>query len=132
MKRLLLFALVASICGTAVPSHAAVQIVIAPPGAQIEKSFDGVDVAVKSQLLTFYNLDYAATGQHNIASVEYGASSKPWCVEYALNQCPLFASKLVGAGGNATVDLAATVAGKTYPFVCHLHGDMKGTLQIVA
>jgi plastocyanin len=132
MKRMIVIASVAVVFASMTASHAGVQLIVAPPGAQVAGVFDGPDAAVKGQQLTFVNLD-AASSKHNVMSVKTGPDSSPWCSanHFSTGRCPLFFSDLVAAGGTSTVDLRNVAVGQTYDFVCMFHPNMKGTLQIV-
>lgn len=130
MRKFVIAAAVAACLAASTSSHAAVQIAIAPPGADVIGFATPTMVAVKGQALQFVNADPVAP--HNIESVEYGSNSKPWCSEYLVNKCPRFASALVEVGGTSTADLGATAVGKTYEFICRVHTDMRGTLNVVA
>jgi hypothetical protein len=132
VRRLAVVCSLVAVLGAHTASRAAVQVVVAPPGAFVAGVFDVVDVAVKGEPLTFVNLDPSTQGRHNVRSVAYGSNAKPWCSDYPLNKCPLFVSALVAVGGSSTADISATVAGQNYDFVCELHGNMKGTLRVVA
>lgn len=133
MRRISVLASIFVVFASMTASHAAGQVIIAPPGAQVAGVYDGVDVAVKGQDVTFVNLD-AASSRHDVMSVKMGPDTSPWCASggFAIGHCPLFFSSLVPAGSTSTVDLRNTVAGETYTFTCLFHPNMKGTLQVVA
>lgn len=130
MRKLIVAVAIMSVVGSLSASHAAVQTVLTLPGARLSGNFDGADVAVKSQTLTFANLD--PLDEHNMRSVDNGPDGAPWCTGYPHGTCPLFISKFAHFGETATVDLRNTVAGGTYDFVCSAHSSMKGTLRVVA
>lgn len=133
MKRLGILASMVAVIASMTVSHAAVQVIAAPPGAEVAGVYDGVDVAVKGQSLTFVNLD-AASSKHNVMATVYGSDSAPWCAKngFSKGRCPLFFSSLVSAGGTSTADLVNVVVGTTYTYTCLFHPNMKGSLQIVA
>lgn len=86
-----------------------------------------VDVA---GTLTFVNADISA---HDLVAREAGPSDAPWCSRYAgQGSCPLFASRIVGLGGEAVVEGTDRLApGATYGFFCSIHPWMSGTLVAV-
>ena len=86
-----------------------------------------VDVAGK---LTLLNADLTA---HDIISEEIGPVDNPWCARYAgHHECPLFASPIVGLGGEAVVEGTDQLEpGTTYPFYCSIHHWMTGILVAI-
>lgn len=80
--------------------------------------------------LTFVNADITA---HDIVSEELGPTDNPWCARYVGHHfCPLFASPLVGLGGQTTVEGTDQLEpGRTYHFFCSVHHWMTGTLVAI-
>lgn len=82
--------------------------------------------------LMLTNTDLAG---HDLVSVADGPEDNPWCDQYPGRACPLFASTIVGLGGQAEVQgidaLPATDpsgAPVTYDYYCSVHPWMTGTI----
>lgn len=90
----------------------------------------GVVVADIAGTLTLTNLDITA---HDMISDALGPADNPWCSRYIGHHfCPLFASPLVGLGGQTTVEgLDQLTPGTTYSFFCSVHHWMTGTLVAI-
>lgn len=80
--------------------------------------------------VTLVNADLSA---HDVVSDALGPTDNPWCPRYVGHRfCPLFASPLVGLGGEAVVEgTDQLVPGTTYGFFCSVHSWMTGTLVAV-
>ena len=103
-------------------------VVVAAPLSSVFGFATPVTVASAALGLEFVNLD---TTVHNVAAVEHGPDSNPWCARYGYQQgsCPLFRSDDIGNGATSEVfGVDALVQGQTYDFVCTYHGAMKGSL----
>ena len=89
-----------------------------------------VIVADVAGTLTLVNADITA---HDLISDELGPADNPWCSRYVGHHfCPLFASPIVGLGGQAVVQGTDQLeSGKTYSFFCSIHHWMTGTLVAV-
>lgn len=120
--------------GLASPAALDATVVAVPPSVDPAGTRGGylnsvfvVDVA---GTLTFLNADIAA---HDIVSEELGPTENPWCARYVGHHfCPLFASPLVGLGGQATVEGTDQLEpGRTYTFFCSVHHWMTGTLVAI-
>jgi len=86
-------------------------------------------VADVAGTLTFTNLDLRA---HDVVSDADGPPDNPWCGRFLNRACPLFASPLVGLGGQATVEGTDQLAPlESYAFYCSIHPWMTGTLTAV-
>lgn len=123
--------LLAVSAGSSVQSaQASASVIAAGPLGSAVGFLTPAAVASAAVPLTFVNGDVGA--QHNVQSVEFGPNTNAWCSGFPLGRCPLFFSKLVGAGGTSVVEGLGKVKTATpYAFVCQLHGAMKGTLVVI-
>lgn len=79
--------------------------------------------------LTLTNADLRS---HDLVAVDDGPDDKAWCVRYANRGCPLFASPLVGLGGQAQVQgIEGLESLGSYEFYCSIHPWMTGTITVI-
>jgi len=123
--------------GHASPAALDSQIVTVPPSIDAAHAsvgtrggyLVGVVVADVEGTLTLANADITA---HDVVADADGPAGKPWCARFRDRPCPLFASPLVGLGGQAAVagtDELVPLA--TYTFSCSIHSWMTGTLVAI-
>lgn len=67
----------------------------------------------------FVNADPQATTEHNVVATEDGPDGED-----------LFRSPLISGGASADVEGARYLTPGSYPFVCTIHAEMKGTLIV--
>ena len=80
--------------------------------------------------VTYVNAD---AFQHDVVSTTVMGPDTDWCVaaKFAPGKCPLIWSPLIGVGETTKVyGLENLKPGQQVPFVCTLHGAMKGTLMV--
>ncbi len=86
-------------------------------------------VADVSGTLTLTNLDLRS---HDVVSYASGPSTNAWCERYQARACPLFASPLIGLGGQGVVEgIDQLTPLESYKFYCSIHPWMTGTLVAV-
>lgn len=122
---------------TTLASPAAIdtQIVAIPPSVDPVGTRGGyatlVAVADVDGTLTFVNADISA---HDVIAEEPGPTDNAWCARYigGHGYCPIFASRLVGVGGQAVIEGTDQLeAGTTYAFYCSVHHWMQGTIVAI-
>lgn len=122
MRKILVAASISLVAAlAAVPSNAAVNTVVAGPGAFAAGYATPRVVVANSQDSTFVNADPVG-GAHNVVSDKLKANGQP-----------VFASALVPAGGTAVITGLKGLAPGDYTFYCAPHkGTMTGTITVVA
>lgn len=119
------------------PSHAAAFAAVAPPGAQFTQYATPIVVYQVGGTLTFYNTD--PINHDFVAAPEgngIGPSTQHWCFLYAPGPCPIFWAPLFNVTqhptGVSVEGLENVKAGQSYTFVCSIHANMTGTLNVIA
>lgn len=78
--------------------------------------FQGDVTIAQGEAVTFQNMD---TVPHDVTAAGKGADGKP-----------LFQSAQVGTGQSATVEGVQYLTTGSYPYVCSIHPNMKGTITV--
>jgi plastocyanin len=132
MRKLSLAVAVATwLIASALPSTAAVTVILATTGDRTVNSYTTpVVIAPVGGPLTFVNGDVQP---HNVVSDQTGPGTQPWCGFFPSGACPVFWSPFPQAGlGQAAVQGTENlVAGTVYSFHCFIHTNMTGTLIAV-
>lgn len=100
------------------------------PGSQNVGYTMPAAVYVQGGSLTFANVDIFL---HDfVATEDHGPGTRPWCVDFAPGNCPLFWTPLLATGETALVQgLELTEAGRIYKFHCTIHPPMEGKLVVL-
>lgn len=105
---------------------------VSGPGAQLTGWTQPVLVVREGDTVTYTNADVAL---HDVVSKGVFGPDTGWCAQaqFPLGQCPLVWTPLLGVGGQSKVyGLDNVRPGQDVPFVCTIHGNMKGTLKKVS
>lgn len=125
-------ALCAGPLGTAPAPAAGADIqYVSGPAAQLTGWTQPVLVVREGDTVTYTNIDIA---QHDVVSKSVIGPDTTWCAaaKFDPGTCPLIWSPLIGLGEQTKVyGLENVRAGMSVPFICTLHGAMKGTLKVV-
>ena len=102
---------------------------IAVPGSFAYGYVTPAILVAPGEPILFVNLDVAP---HDIVAKDaVRPNDRPWCARFQ-GPCPLFASDVVGTGGQTNVVGTETLTpGGQYAFVCSIHLNMTGTLVVL-
>jgi plastocyanin len=122
-------AAIATVTVQGFPADATTQAVVAGPAASAVGFATPVVTAANVAPVIFVNADQAA---HNVAAVELGPDTNPWCGGYG-GGCPLFATVAFVPGMSVAEvqGVSALAPGSLHAFKCTFHGLMTGTLVVV-
>jgi len=137
LKHNIILGFAAVVVLTSMPARAqdAGPAVVAIPGTFLINYATPVAVMPQGGKLNFINLDVA---QHDVVATDNGTRTDcPPGLNRSLVQgeiiCPLCWTDLVGLSTTVipVIGVEALEAGKTYDFVCTIHGNMKGQLLVL-
>lgn len=123
--------------GAAVPSSPATAdegadlVYVSGPGGPLTGWTVPKLVVRPNDRVTYYNID---AFQHDVVSIDVYGPDTDWCVSagFAPGTCPLIWSPLIGVGQSTKVYGFENVSpGQRIPFVCTIHGAMKGEVVVV-